>query len=77
MGHKPPRELAMRKCQALVAASARHVCSALVRGFLTELVSGGSDIERLEREERELRACIVGFSAGNRLPRNHVQERGA
>jgi hypothetical protein len=51
--------------------------SALVRCFLTELASGASDAERLKREERELRARIVAFSAGDRLPREDVHWRGA
>ena len=51
--------------------------SALVKRFLTELASGESDIERLKREERELRACIIAFNAGDRLPREDAHGRGA
>ena len=51
--------------------------SALVKRFLTELASGESDAERLKREERELRARIVTFSAGDRLTREDAHERGA
>jgi hypothetical protein len=51
--------------------------SALVKRFLTELASGESDVERLKREERELRARILVFSAGDRLPRDDVHGRGA
>ena len=51
--------------------------SALVRRFLTELASVESDAERLKREERELRARILAFSAGDRLPREDVHGRGA
>jgi hypothetical protein len=43
--------------------------SALIRRFLTEFASDVSDAERLKREERELRARIVVFSAGDRLSR--------
>ena len=51
--------------------------SALVKRFLTELASGESDVERLKREERELRARIVAFSAGDRLPREDAHRRDA
>jgi plasmid stability protein len=51
--------------------------SALVRRFLTELASEESDIERLKREERELRARIAAFTAGDRLSWEDVHERGA
>jgi hypothetical protein len=51
--------------------------SALVRRFLIELAAGESDGERLKREERELRACISAFRAGDRLLREDVHGRGA
>jgi predicted CopG family antitoxin len=51
--------------------------SALVKRFLTELAAGESDAERLKREERELRARITTFSAGDRLLREDVHGRGA
>jgi predicted CopG family antitoxin len=49
--------------------------SALVRRFLTELTAVESDTERLKREERELRARINSFTAGNRLSRDDAHER--
>ena len=49
--------------------------SALVKRFLTELASGESDTERLKREERELRARIESFNAGEGLSRQDVHER--
>jgi len=49
--------------------------SALVKRFLTELASGESDTERLKREERELRARIESFTAGEGLSRQDVHER--
>jgi hypothetical protein len=49
--------------------------SALVKRFLSELASGESDNERLKREEREIRARIHGFSAGDRLSRDEAHER--
>jgi hypothetical protein len=51
--------------------------SALVKRFLIELASGESDGERLKREERELRARIAAFRAGDRLLREDVHGRGA
>jgi hypothetical protein len=51
--------------------------SALVKRFLTELAAQESDIERLKREERELRARISNFSAGGRLSRDDAHERDA
>jgi plasmid stability protein len=51
--------------------------SALVRRFLTELAATESDAERLQREERALRARIRVFSAVNRLGHEDVHARGA
>jgi hypothetical protein len=49
--------------------------SALVRRFLLELAADESDTERLKREERDLRARIAKFTAGNRLRREAAHER--
>ncbi len=49
--------------------------SALVRRFLADLATGESETERLKRRERELRAQITKFSAGNRLSRDQVHDR--
>ena len=49
--------------------------SALVKVFLVELSSEEPDIRRLEREERELRASIRTFTAGNRLSREDAHGR--
>jgi hypothetical protein len=51
--------------------------SALVKHFLAELASLGGDGERLKREERDLRARIVAFSAGGRPSREDVHRRDA
>jgi hypothetical protein len=51
--------------------------SALVKRFLLQLAAGESNVERLKREERELRERITTFSATDRLPRDEVHERGA
>jgi predicted CopG family antitoxin len=65
-----------RRARMKAAAQDTSV-SALVRRFLTELASGESDIERLKREERELRARIAHFSASDRVSREDAHERGA
>jgi hypothetical protein len=51
--------------------------SALVKRFLVEWAAGESDVERLKREERRLRARIETFAAGDRLSREKLHERGA
>ncbi len=62
--------------RARVKAAERDTSvSALVRGFLSELASQESDIERLKREERELRARIRAFTAGDRQSREDVHGR--
>jgi hypothetical protein len=50
--------------------------SALVKNFLVELSSEETDARRLEREERELRARIHAFTAGDPLSRDDAHERG-
>jgi hypothetical protein len=50
--------------------------SALVRKFLAELAGSESDIERLKREEREIRERIRVFRATDRLTRDDVHGRG-
>jgi uncharacterized protein YdaU (DUF1376 family) len=50
--------------------------SALVKRFLADLAAGESDSERLKREERALRERITTFTAGKRLSREEVHERG-
>jgi hypothetical protein len=62
--------------RARVKAAERETSvSALVKRFLIELAASESDGERLKREERELRARIGKFRAGNRLKRDRVYER--
>jgi antitoxin component of RelBE/YafQ-DinJ toxin-antitoxin module len=51
--------------------------SALIRRFLAGLESAQDDFERLKREEKEIRARIHDFSAGDRMPRDEVHQRGA
>jgi plasmid stability protein len=64
-----------RRARMKAAAQDTSV-SALVRRFLTELASEESDTERLKREERELRARIINFSASDRVSREDAHERG-
>lgn len=59
------------------AAARDTSVSALVRHFLTELASEESEIDRLKREERELRARVIDFSASDRVSREDAHERGA
>jgi hypothetical protein len=49
--------------------------SALVKGFLVELASEEPGTRGLERDERELRARIRSFTAGNRLSRDDAHGR--
>ena len=49
--------------------------SALVRRFLVELVSEESSERGLERQERDLRAKIRDFTAGDRLSREDAHWR--
>jgi hypothetical protein len=59
----------------LKAAEQGTSVSALVRRFLAELASGEIDASGLKRDERELRARIVAFTAGDRLPREDAHGR--
>jgi hypothetical protein len=49
--------------------------SALVKGFLVALASEEPSVRGLERDERDLRARIRTFTAGNRLSRDDAHER--
>lgn len=57
------------------AAERETSVSALVKQFLTRLVTGESEAENLAREERELRERIEQFSASDRLRRDQVHGR--
>jgi len=64
--------------RARVAAAERGTSlSALVRGYLEQLGTGESELDRLKREERALRERITNFRAGNRYSRDELHERGA
>ncbi|QGM95494.1 hypothetical protein F7D13_01255 [Methylocystis rosea] len=49
--------------------------SAVVRRFLTEFASEGTEFDRLKRQEQDLRAKIQEFRASDRLSRESVHER--
>jgi hypothetical protein len=61
----------------MIAAQRDTSVSALVKGFLVELTSAESKIERLNREERALRERISTFRASDRLSRDDVHRRDA
>jgi plasmid stability protein len=57
------------------AAERETSVSAMVREFLTDVANGGSQVEKLKREEVALRASIRSFRAGDRLSRDEVHLR--
>jgi hypothetical protein len=61
----------------MIAAQRDTSVSALVKRFLLDLASGESEVERLNRQERELRERITDFDASDRLSRDDVHRRGA
>jgi plasmid stability protein len=63
--------------RARVKAAERDTSvTAMVRQFLTEVVAGESDEERLKREEASIRESIVSFRASDRLRRDALHDRG-
>jgi hypothetical protein len=58
------------------AAERETSISALVKRFLVQLASEEGAAGLLEREERELRARIGVFKAGDRLSRDDAHRRG-
>lgn len=59
----------------MIAAERDTSISALVKEFLVALGSGGSEDERLKREERALRERITSFRASNRQSRDELHDR--
>ena len=49
--------------------------SALVRKFLLELAGSENEMERLKRQEREIRERIRSFRAIDRLSRDDIHRR--
>jgi hypothetical protein len=58
------------------AAECETSISARVKRFLMQLASEESESGLLEREERELRARIDAFKAGDRLSRDDAHRSG-
>ena len=63
-----------KRAKVAVAAKDTFV-SAPVRSCLEQLSSAGSEVERLKRQEREIRNRITTFSASKRLSRHEVHDR--
>lgn len=59
----------------MVAAERDTSVSALVKDFLLALGSGETQVERLKREERDLRAQITSFRASDKLSRDELHDR--
>ena len=62
--------------RARVAAAERDTSvSALVKAYLQQLASHETEIERLKRQEREIRSQITVFNAADRLSREDLHSR--
>ena len=62
--------------RARVAAAERDTSvSALVKAYLEQLASHETEIERLKRQEREIRSQIEAFNAADRLSREDLHGR--
>jgi len=62
--------------RARIAAAERDTSlSALVKAYLEQLASHETEIERLKRQEREIRSRIETFTASDRLPREELHSR--
>ncbi len=62
--------------RARVAAAERDTSlSALVRAYLEQLASRETEVERLKRQEREIRSRIESFSASDKLSRDDLHNR--
>jgi hypothetical protein len=62
--------------RARVAAAERDTSvSALVKAYLEQLASHETEIERLKRQEREIRGSITAFTASDRLSREDLHSR--
>jgi len=62
--------------RARVAAAERDTSvSALVKAYLEQLASHETEIERLKRQEREIRSQIAAFNAADRLSREDLHSR--
>ena len=62
--------------RARIAAAERDTSvSALVKAYLGQLASQETEIERLKRQEREIRSSITAFNASDRLSREDLHSR--
>jgi hypothetical protein len=62
--------------RARVAAAERDTSiSALVKAYLEQLASHETEVERLKRQEREIRSRIEAFSASDKLSREELHRR--
>jgi plasmid stability protein len=57
------------------AAEADTSVSALVKQFLSDLASGESEFDRLEKLQRDVTAGITAFNGSSRLSRDELYER--
>jgi antitoxin component of RelBE/YafQ-DinJ toxin-antitoxin module len=59
----------------VAAAELDTSVSALVKTYLEQLASHETEIERLKRQEREIRSQIAAFNAADRLSREDLHSR--
>ena len=59
----------------MIAAERDTSVSALVKDFLSSLGAGESEVERLKREEREIRSRITAFRASDKISRDDLHAR--
>jgi hypothetical protein len=59
----------------MIAAERDTSVSALVKDFLSSLGAGESEVERLKREEREIRGRITTFRASDKISRDELHDR--
>jgi len=59
----------------VVAAERNTSVSILVKAYLEQLASHETEIERLKRQEREIRSGIGAFNASDRLSREDLHRR--
>jgi predicted transcriptional regulator len=59
----------------MIAAERDTSVSALVKDFLSSLGAGESEVDRLKREEREIRNRITTFRASDKISRDELHDR--
>jgi hypothetical protein len=63
------------KCACVAAGERNTSVSALVRAYVEQLASRETEVERLKRQEREIRSRIEAFSASDKLSREKLRSR--